>query len=305
MQALDIFRRGAAAAAYHGNTNALVFFHLLHKAGSVQAVGAVRVGQARVGLDEHRHTGGHAAAEPSGKGQNLGGAERAVDAHRVRAKARRCDGVAFHRAAGEGAAPGLEAHGGEHRQGAVFLGGQNGGFQFIQVGHGLQHDQISPRRRTGPDDLCELGAGLLKGESPRRGHQLSQRADVQRHKRARLSGGLPCTGDGGGHHLFQRISGAGQLFGVGPKGVGVQNLRACAHIIPVDGGERFRHGECRQLRHLAGTQPPFLQLGAHTAVQKNVFFALKNSVNPHRSFPFFDKCRFPLTDSGRSPLAPR
>ena len=305
MQTLDILRCGAAAATHHGNADVLVFLHLLHKTGGVQTVGTVRVGQARVGLDEHRQAGRHTAAEPFGKGQNLGGAKRTVDAHRIHAKARRCDGVAFHRAAGEGAAPRLKAHGGKHRQSAVFLCGQNGGFQFIQVSHGLQHDKVRPRRRTGPDDLGELGAGIFKGEGPRGSQQFPQRADVQRHQRPRLRGGLPCAVDGGGHHLFQRIAGAGQLFGVGPKGVGIQNLCACAHIIPVDGGERFRHGERRQLRHLAGTQPPFLQLSAHTAIQKNVFFALKNSINPHRSFPSFDRCRSPLTSSGHSPPAPR
>ena len=117
----------AAAAAQHRDARGGVLLHFGGKLGSVQVVAAVRVGQPRVGLDEHRHPGRYAAAQPLGKGQNFLGTQRTVDAHGVRPQPHGGDGVTLHGAARKGAPARLKAHRGEHRQGAGFLGGKDGG----------------------------------------------------------------------------------------------------------------------------------------------------------------------------------
>ena len=93
----------------------------------------------------------------------------------------------------------------------------------------------SPCRRTGADDLCKLIVGILKRQRARGDEQLTQRADVQRHTRAGGLGGLARTGDGSGNDLLHRVAAAGQLLGVGTKGICQQNIRARVGVISVDG----------------------------------------------------------------------
>ena len=99
--------RRAAAAADHRNADGGVLLHLGGKFIRVEIVAAVGVRQTGVRLDKDRNTRGHAAAEALREGQNLLGAERAVDA---RAETRCRDGVAFDGAAREGAPAALKAH---------------------------------------------------------------------------------------------------------------------------------------------------------------------------------------------------
>ena len=110
MQFGDKRGRRAAAAADHRNADGGIRLHLGGKFIRVEIVAAVGVRQTGVRLDKDRHARGHAAAEALREGQNFLGAERAVDAHGVRAEARRRDGVAFDGAAREGAPAALKAH---------------------------------------------------------------------------------------------------------------------------------------------------------------------------------------------------
>ena len=110
MQPGDKRGRRAAAAADHRNADGGVFLHLGGKFIRVEIVAAVGVRQTGVRLDKDRNTRGHAAAEALRERQNLLGAERAVDAHGVRAETRCRDGVAFDGAAREGAPAALKAH---------------------------------------------------------------------------------------------------------------------------------------------------------------------------------------------------
>ena len=110
MQPGDKRGRRAAAAADHRNADGGVLLHLSGKFIRVEIVAAVGVRQTGVRLDKDRNTCGHAAAEALREGQNLLGAERAVDAHGVRAETRCRDGVAFDGAACEGAPAALKAH---------------------------------------------------------------------------------------------------------------------------------------------------------------------------------------------------
>ena len=79
-------------------------------------------------------------------------------------RACRRDGVAFHRAAGEGTAPALEAHRGKDRRDAVFFGGQDGGFQLVQVGHRLQKTRSAPTAAPARMTWAKLGIGILKAQ---------------------------------------------------------------------------------------------------------------------------------------------
>ena len=277
---------GAAAAAHHRNTDGSVFFHFGGKAVRIQVVAAVRVGQTRIGFDKDRHTGGHAAAKPLSKGQNFLGAKRAVDAHGVRAEACRRDGVAFHCAAGEGTAPALEAHRGKDRQGAVFFGGQDGGFQLVQVGHRLQKDEVGTGCRACTDDLGELGIGILKAQGACGNQQLTQGADVQRHQCAGSIGGLAGAGDGCRDDILHRMAAACQFFCVGAKGVCQQDISPGVGIVGVDGRQYVRHFQRGQLGFLPGLQTACLQLGTHAAVQKNKPLAVKNFANLHKILPY-------------------
>ena len=299
-QQTDILRRGAAAPAHHRDAGAGIVLHLGGKPGGVQIIAAVGVGQPGIGLDKDRQIRRHHPAEPTGKRQDLGRAQRAVDADGRRPQPGRCHAETFHRAAGKGAAPAFEAHRGHHRQVAVFPGRQNGRLQLIEIGHGLKADQIRPGRRAGPHDLRKAPVGFLKGEGPGRDEQFPQGPHIQRHQGA----GAPGTPSGAGHRsrhgLLHRVPGSGHLALVDAEGVGHQQISAGAGIVPVDGFQRIRHRKSRQLRFLARLQAAKLQLGPHTAVQDDEFFAGKQFVKLHRSSPSSNRHKSPAAGSGRS-----
>ena len=299
-QAGDKLGVGAAAAAQHGNAGGQVGGHLRRKPGGPDVVAAVGVGQPRVGLDKHRHPCGNHPAKTLGERQNLPGAQRAVDAHGVSAKARRRDAVALHRAAGKGSAPGFKAHGGKHRQIAVFLGRQDGGLELIEVGHGLDKDKVRPGGSSGAHHGGKLGAGILKGQGSGGGQQFPDGTNVQRHQRAGLLRSRAGAADGGLNDLLHRVAGARQLAGIGPKGIGQKEVRPRPGIVPVDGGQCFGHGKGRQLRLLLRRQAAALELGAHGAVHQNKTLAGKYFLNFHRSFPSFDRHICSAAGSGHS-----
>ena len=83
--------------------------------------------------------------------------------------------------------------------------------------------------------MCKLIVGILKRQRACGDEQLTQRADVQRYTRAGGLGGLARTGDGSGNDLLHRVAAAGQLFGVGTKGICQQNIRARVGVVSVDG----------------------------------------------------------------------
>ncbi len=149
-----------------------------------------------MGLTKHRHTGGHHTAEALSKGQNLGRAKRAVDADGIRPKAGGGNGVAFHGASGKGAATALKAHRSEHRQVTVFLCGQDGGFQLIQVGHRLQKDEVCSGCGTSAHDLGKLCAGILKRQGTGGGQQFAEGADIQCYQGTGFLRGTAGAGDG-------------------------------------------------------------------------------------------------------------
>ena len=128
VQKPDEIRCGAAAAARRKQSQLPVRLHLpgvqLRRDIVAAAVGA---GQTGVGLHEHREVAGQRLSQPLRHGEDLLRAKRAVDAQRVRAQSPCRGGKALHRAAGEGAAPCLKAHAGQHRKLAVFLHRQQGG----------------------------------------------------------------------------------------------------------------------------------------------------------------------------------
>ena len=305
LQRGDRGRRGAAAAADDRDAGSEVVPHGRGEIIGAEVVAAVRVGQAGVRLDKDRHPGRHNPAEPFGKGQDFGRAERAVDADRVRPETDRRDAEALDRAAGEGAAAGLKTHRGEHRQRAVFLGGEQCGLELIEVGHRLDDDEVGPGRSTCPHNGGKPGNGFLKPERAGRGEQLAQRADIKRDQRAGLGRGRSGAGDRGGDRLGHRVAGIGELVLVGAEGVGQQDVSAGAGVVPVDGGQGFGHCEGRKLGQRAGRKAPLLQLGAHAAVQQYKMAAVKQFLKFHRSSLSSDRRRFRAAGSGRSRPAHR
>lgn len=145
------------------------------------------------------------------------------------------NGVAFHRAAGKSAAAALKTHGSEHRQVTVFFGRQDGGFQLVQVGHRLQKDEVGSGSSTSADDLGKFFVGILKSEGTGGGQQFAQGADVQRYQCAGFLPGTAGAGDGSRDDFLDTTAAASQLFGVGTKGVGQQDVRPGGRIIAVDG----------------------------------------------------------------------
>ena len=78
------------------------------------------------------------------------------------------------------------------------------------------------------------------------------------------------------------MAAACQLFGVGTKGIGQQDISPGCGIVAVDGCQHIRHFQRGQFRLLAGLQAALLQLGAHAAIEKDKAAAVKYFLNLHR-----------------------
>ena len=296
----DVLGGGAAAASRRPDSQLGIGFHLVQKALGVQTVfpgGGVR--QTGVGLDEHQPSRGRGCAESPGHGQDLFRSQRAVDAQTVGPHTADTGGEGLHTAAGKGAAPFFKAHGDQHRQTAVFLGSQQSGPGFGQVGHGLDDDEVG---LVGSrfDDGGELLHRLLKGQSARRLQQFSQRAYVQRHQRPEGGGGLPGDIQRRRHQLGRGIAGSLQFVGAGAEGVGVDHPGSGFQIGGVDPAQQLRLGDGQQLGAFPRLKAHGLQHGAHAAVQQDVAVPLKQFTDLHSVFPPCDSGRCPAAHSGRS-----
>ena len=242
-----------------------------------------RVGQTCVGLDNHRQPGG--PADLLHHGQQPVRAQGTVYAHRVGSKALQGTGHGLSRAAGEGAACFVKAHGHEGGKGCVFLDGQQRGPGLVQVGHGFDGNQIGPGGFTRPGHFGKKVVGILKAQGSKRLQQLAQGAHVQGHQ-----SGVSCCAAGyaycGGNNLLHGVARPGQLEGVGPEGVGINHLTARVHIGPVDAAYPVGVGQAEQFRPLARLQPLFLQHGAHGTVQIHDPLSVKR----HSRIPPFAWC---------------
>ena len=303
LQQADKLRRGAAAAAQHGDSQLLIGLHLaaIFLRRNVVAA-AVCPGQAGIGLHKHRNLRPGRFAQGFGHGVDLRRTERAVDAHGVRSKAHRGGGKALHGAAGKASAVGLKRHGNHHRQAAVFLGRQQRRFHFVKVGHGFQHDHVR-LVAAGAHDLRKILVGVLKVQGSGRLQQFAQGAYVQRHKRPGRLSRLAGTLQRSGHQLLHRVTGPLQLFRRCTEGIGIHNVAARFNVSGMNGGQQLRPGNGQQLRPFPQRQPGRLKHRAHAAVQKDILFPLKNITNLHRWFLVSDTRRYPLIHNGRSQLA--
>ena len=288
VQQPDELRRGAAAAAGGKQIQLPVGLHFQRKQlrGNVVAA-AVGPGQARVGLDEHREVAGHGLGQALCHGEDLLGAQRAVDAHGAGPQTPGGDAEALHRAAGKGAAAGFKTHAGQDGQAGVFPGGQQRGLELVQVGEGLKKDQVGTGRRTGPHDAGVFLHGILKGQSAVGFQQLAQRADIQRGKRTIGRTGPFAVGNARRNDLFQTVGAARQLVGRRAKGVGVDDAAARCGILRMDALDELRVGDVQFLRPGAQLQAGRLQHGAHAAVQQDGIALLEKFTHLHRSFPSF------------------
>ena len=264
----DVVRRGAAAAAEDGHTRLPAGEQGLGEGLRIHVVMAVhRVGQASVGLGDHRQTG--ACAQLLHQREQQIRPQGAVQADGVGPQALQRAGHGGDGAAGEGAPAGLKGQGDQDRQIGVLLDSQQGGPGLVQIGHGLDHRQVGSGSGPGHRHLTEEVVGLLKGQAPHGLQQLPQRAHVHGHQGFGALRRLPGNTDGLGNHLLRAVAGGGQLAGVGPEGVGVDDLAARGDVFPVDLLQQLRPGQVEQLRLPAGGQAPLLEDGAHGPVQKD------------------------------------
>ena len=106
-----------------------------------------------------------------------------VRAHPLQGESHGGDGTS-----GEGPPAALEGHGAQQGEVGAFLGRQYRHPGFVQVGHGLDDDEIRPRLDPGPDLLGELFIGLLQGEGACGFQALPQRSQIQGHQGVGLLG---------------------------------------------------------------------------------------------------------------------
>ena len=177
----------------------------------------------------------------------------------------------------------VKGHGDKHRQRAALLCRQQRRLGLVQVGHGLNDNEIGPGLYTGVHHLPEQLVGPLEGEAPHGLQQLTQGANVQSHLRPGPVHGVLGQSDGRPHYLLHRVSRGGQLAGVCPEGVGVDHLRPRRCVVPVYPGNTRGVRQVQQLGDAAGEQPPLLEDGAHSAVQNQE--SVLDKVMFHRLFP--------------------
>ena len=265
-QGAQVVGTGAAAAAQQGGPGIHTIQHGLRVLGRGQVIAAVHgIGQACVGLGNDGQRG--MLGQFPDKGRSLYRAQRAVDADGIRAETFQRMGHGSQRAAGKGAAGGFKAHGHQHGQLGVLLDGQQGSLGLVQVGHGLDHRQISPGSGSCLGHLGKKSVGLLEGQATHGLQQLAQRPDIQRHQCISACRGSLGQLDCRRNHVLGAQAGGGQLVGVGPEGVGVDDAAAGFHIGAVDGRHRLASGQVHFLGLHAGFQSVLLEQGAHGAVQ--------------------------------------
>ena len=283
VEQLDKLRRRAAAAARREQIQFPVGLHL-HRVelGRDVVAGAVRAGQTGIGLDEHREIPRDGLGQPLRHRENFLGAERAVDAHGIRAQTPGRCGKAFDGAAREGAPARFKAHAGQHRQSGVFLNSQKRRFQFIEVGEGLQKHEVGSGSFARPDDAAKLGHRIFKSQRSVGFQQFAQRADVQRRQRAIRGTGPLAVRDARRDDLFQRIRTVGQLVGRCTKGVGVDDAASRRGIFCMDALDERRVRQVQFLRTRAQFQAGRLQHGPHAAIQQDGIRLGKQFIRLHR-----------------------
>ena len=228
--------------------------------------GAVRAGQSGVGLQDDGQRG--PLQQLLHQGRHLPGPQGAVHPNGIRPQSLQGQGGTGGGAAQEGPPRGLISHGHQHRQAGALPGSQQGGPGFLKVGHGLNGDQVGPRRRAGLHHLGKDVHRLFKLQGAGGLQQLADGAHVQGHQPP-VPGRLPGHGDSGGDHLRHRSSAVGQLLPIGPEGIGIHDLSAGVQIGAVDLPQPLRVLQGSRLRRRPHGQAPGLEHGAHAAVQQD------------------------------------
>ena len=269
---LDMLRCRAAAAAVDGDAQLCKLHHSLCKFRRVyQIFSGDRVRESGVGLYHQRQRGPLCHLLHNGK--EFVRTERAVHAHSVSPQAfqrhcRRGNG-----AAGKGAEVRLKGHGADHRLVGIFLCRQQCRLGLVQVGHGLNDDEVGIL--SGENLFLENIVCLFKGQRSQRFQQLSDRADVQRHLGLRSGAGFPGAGDAGGDQFLDRIAGFCHFVPVCPEGIGIDDVRTHGDELFLCINDAFRFCDVVDFRQCADRHTAFLQHGTHAAVQTNEFAVRK------------------------------
>ena len=132
----------------------------------------------------------------------------------------------------------------------VFFGRQDGGFHVVEVGEGLEYNQICSGVLGGHHHLPVQLVGVVEGQGAQRLQQLPDGAAVEGHIGLRPGSGIPCHLDGLGDDLGGGVAAVLQLVPVGLEGVGIDDLTAGGDIAAVDIGHHLRVSEAEQFRQL-------------------------------------------------------
>ena len=157
----------------------------------------------------------------------------------------------------------------------MLLRGEDRGLRLVEVGHGLDDDEI--RAAAGFDGLGENIVGLLKRQCPGGLEKGPDRADVERDEGVRAAGGPAGIFDRGGDELGDRAACAGHLPAVRPERVRVDDLAPVFNVPAVHVLDPFGLFDVERLGNRAESHALGLQHGAHGAVEEDVVIFEKRS----------------------------
>ena len=237
----DMFGRRPAAAADHLDTQVRDLFHLrgkLLRSHVIDRPPVLLAGQARIRVDDHGD--GSCLHYPARVVVHLGGAETAVDADRIDAESLQHRDGRLDGSAGQEFSALVENQRDQHRQIAVFLRCEHGGFRLVAVAHGLDQNKVRAGLRAALHHFREEFHRPVKRKVPHRREQSSRGSDVQRH-----IGVLPAREAPAFHaQVHAGLHNFAQIFRVleriCPEGIGIDNVAAGLKIAAREGNNPVR-----------------------------------------------------------------
>ena len=157
-------------------------------------------------------------------------------------------------------------------------GRKNGLLRLIQRGNGFDHQHVDAALGEPANLLREGFARLVEAGLSQRLQAHAQRPDSARHP------GLSALLVGSLVHCLARYLGSGpvdldhpvgeaialQTQGIGPKGIGLDDLRARLQVLLVDVAHQFRLGEIQFVVAAVDEDAARVQAGAHSPIAEHV-----------------------------------
>ena len=268
-QGRDVIRGRAAAAAHKPRAHADEGRRLFGERLGGQAEHGLAVhqlGQARVGLGQHRH--GRTGEEALHERGHLLGPEAAVQAERVHAEVLHGFRENFRGRPGE-ARPLLEGHGNHDRQVAFGPDGGHGNAHFRQIELRFDEEQIHAAFHKAARLFAQGFIQLQRVQVPKRTHELPARPHVAGDEGFPAGGVHGGAGDPG-HRAVERrdVDARRKLETRAAEGARQNDVRARGEVVGVDPPEHVRPIEAELFRVFPGGQAPCLQHGPHAPVEQ-------------------------------------